>query len=69
VGILWLSHFNEVGNTLSPDVTGEKMDACVKRESFRVRTGVVTRQAVFQDTRVTAEPVGTENYFAKLFCT
>ncbi len=45
----------DVGNTLSLDVTGEKMDAYVKRESFQVRTEVVTRQAVFQDTHVTAK--------------
>jgi len=45
----------DVGNTLSLDVTGEKMDNYVKRESFQVRTEVVTRQAVFQDTDVTAK--------------
>jgi hypothetical protein len=45
----------DAGSTLSLDVTGEKMDAFVKRESFQVRTEVVTRQAVFQDTDVTAK--------------
>jgi hypothetical protein len=45
----------DVGSTLSLDVTGEKMDDFVKRESFQVRTEVVTRQAVFQDTDVTAK--------------
>jgi hypothetical protein len=33
------------------------MDAFVKRESFQVRTEVVTRQAVFQDTDVTAKMI------------
>ncbi len=47
----------DVGNTLALDVTGEKMDAFVKRESFQVRTQVVTRQAVFQDTDVTAKMI------------
>ena len=46
-----------VGNTLSLDVTGEKMDAFVKRESFQLRTEVVTRQAMFQDTDVTAKMI------------
>ncbi len=45
----------DTGNTLSLDVTGEKMDDFVKRESFQVRTEVVTRQTVFQDTDVTAK--------------
>jgi hypothetical protein len=47
----------DVGSTLSLDVTREKMDAFVKRESFQVRTEVVTRQAVFQDTDVTAKMI------------
>ncbi|MBD0255033.1 MAG: hypothetical protein ICV83_04875 [Cytophagales bacterium] len=45
----------DTGSTLSLDVTGEKMDNFVKRESFQVRTEVVTRQAVFQDTDITAK--------------
>jgi hypothetical protein len=45
------------GNTLSLDVTREKMDNYVKREKYSVRTEVVTRQAVFQDTDVTAKMV------------
>jgi hypothetical protein len=45
------------GNTLSLDVTREKMDNYVKRERFSVRTEVVTRQAVFQDTGVIARMI------------
>jgi hypothetical protein len=45
----------DAGNILSLDVTGEKMDDFVKQESFQVRTQVVTRQTVFQDTDVTAK--------------
>lgn len=47
----------DAGNRLSLDVTREKMDNYVKRETFSVRTEVVTRQAVFQDTDVTAQMV------------
>ncbi len=45
----------DIGSILNLDVTGEKMDNYVKRDTYSLRTEVITRQAVFQDTSVKAQ--------------